>query len=230
MNYTLLVDTDIIRQILLFIPPLIFSLSVHEWAHAWSANKLGDATARHMGRMTLDPMVHVSLVGTIVFPIMAIAIGGPFFGWANPVPVEMRNFKKPRPHMALVAAAGPASNLILAVFFTGVLVLGFGGPGALFPTTASTDGMAGAARQMVELTIILNLFLCFFNLIPLPPLDGSRIVQGFASPRFADWLDSQAFNSQILLIVLLLGGAFRFLAVIVEAVYRALLLAFSLIS
>jgi len=98
-----------IRLLLLFAPVFILSLSFHEYAHAWSANRLGDSTARYLGRMTMDPMSHISWFGTVLFPAISLLTGAPLFGWANPVPVDMRNFRKPRLHMAIVAAAGPAS-------------------------------------------------------------------------------------------------------------------------
>ena len=115
---------DKIRELLLFAPPFIISLSFHEFAHAWVANRLGDSTARYLGRLTLDPMAHISWFGTVLFPAISVLAGSNiFFGWANPVPVDMRNFRKPRLGMAYVAAAGPASNLVLATLCAGALSL-----------------------------------------------------------------------------------------------------------
>ncbi|NCN28309.1 site-2 protease family protein [bacterium] len=202
-----------LTRLLLFAPPFILSLSFHEFAHAWAANKLGDSTARYLGRMTLDPMSHISVMGTIIFPAIAILFNGPLFGWAKPVPVDSRNFKKPAQHMALVAAAGPASNLILAVICVFALSLLAGtGPDQVLPFSAR-EGMAGATLQMLDMAVWLNLFLCVFNLLPLPPLDGSRIIQGFVSPRISMKIDAFGSQAQILLLILLFTGLLRYLAI-----------------
>ncbi len=200
---------DLIRQLLLFIPPFILSLCIHEYAHAWVANRLGDSTARYLGRLTLDPLAHMSVFGTLLFPILSIAAGSSiFFGWANPVPVDSRNFKNPRKGMALVAAAGPASNVVIAVFCA-VLLSVLMKNGSALPLSS---GVYSSAVEMLSITITLNLFLAFFNLLPLPPLDGSRIVQGFVSPGLADKIDGYAVHAQMLLLMLVLTGVFRVLA------------------
>jgi len=200
-------------RLALFAPPFILSLSFHEFAHAWSANKLGDSTARYMGRMTLDPMSHISLMGTIIFPSVAVLFGGPLFGWANPVPVDSRNFRKPLKDMAVVAAAGPASNLLLAIVCTAALsLLANSGAGQVLPLSGR-GGMLGATIDMVNMAVWLNLFLCVFNLIPIPPLDGSRIIQGFVKPTTAMKIDAYAGQAQILLLILLFTGMLRYLAI-----------------
>jgi Zn-dependent protease len=200
-----------IRLLLLFAPVFILSLSFHEYAHAWSANRLGDSTARYLGRMTMDPMSHISWFGTVLFPAISLLTGAPLFGWANPVPVDMRNFRKPRSHMAIVAAAGPASNIVLAVLCTA-------GLSALIHLTTGAmgtgaPGMRGAAIEMLTMAVQLNLFLAFFNLLPVPPLDGSRIVQGFVSAQTADFIDRYAFQGQMILLALFIFGVLRVLAV-----------------
>src|SRR4051812_42942787 len=114
---------DAVRNLFLYAPPFILSLSIHEWAHAWTAYKLGDPTAKLSGRLTVDPLAHISWMGTVVFPALAmLGILPVFFGWAKPVPVDTRYFKNPRKGMAIVAIAGPAINIILAVF----LAIAFG--------------------------------------------------------------------------------------------------------
>ena len=185
-----------LRALVLFAPPFILSLSVHEWAHAWAANKLGDPTPKLLGRLTLDPMAHISWLGTVLFPAIAIMTGAPLFGWAKPVLVNTRFFKKPRRDHALVAAAGPISNIVLAI----LLAVLFGQLTKFYnPLVSKEASLLKAGLEMILNAIQLNVFLFLFNLIPLPPLDGSRIVQGilpkemalkfdrFASSEMAFW-------------------------------------------
>jgi Zn-dependent protease len=207
---------DLLRQLLLFIPPFILSLCIHEYAHAWTANRLGDSTARYLGRLTLDPLAHMSVFGTLVFPILSIVSGSKiFFGWANPVPVDSRNFRHPRRDMALVAAAGPASNVLISVFCACLLAILARNPGiqdGFSSWISNPEGVITATREMLVITITLNLFLAFFNLLPIPPLDGSRILQAFVPHEVAEKIDSYAVHAQMLLIMLALVGGFKFLA------------------
>lgn len=215
-------------KILLFAPPFILSLSFHEFAHAWMANKLGDPTAKYLGRLTVDPMAHISLFGTIILPAIFLVIGGPLFGWANPVPVDMRNFKKPRVGMAIVALAGPVSNIFLAIFFT--LVLSRLPEEVLFKSfgAANQIGTLGAAAEMLRLAILLNLGLAFFNMIPLPPLDGSRIVQGFVSVQNALKIDQLAQYSMYIFLILMYTGALRIIGIPIIMSYSILMHIFGL--
>ncbi len=148
--------------------PLLLSLSVHEWAHAAAASRLGDDTAARQGRLTLDPLAHVDPVGTFLLPLMGVP-----FGWAKPVPVEPSNFDRSvslRMGMLWTALAGPLSNLVLG------LLCGVGY--AIF----AGDGHLGAGAEFLYTMALLNLLLALFNLLPVPPLDGSRIVDGLC-PR-----------------------------------------------
>lgn len=152
-----------------FLPIFFLSLTLHEFAHAWSAFKLGDNTAKDEGRLTLNPIRHLDLVGSIIMPLMAFASGYAMIGWARPVPVDRRNFKNEMRDDAVVSFAGPLANLILAlvVFACFVLLYHF-------------EGFFGSSRAMVLnmlwQSFYFNLFLFFFNLLPIPPLDGSHIV------------------------------------------------------
>ncbi len=209
---------ELVRSIILFMPIFVLSITFHEYAHAWAADRLGDATARYMGRLTLDPMPHASLFGTFIFPIMSLITNAPLFGWANPVPVDMRNFpKNPRRSMAIVAAAGPASNLILGILFTAALAVVLKFAPISGPIGRGTPGVAGAALEMFSMAIQLNLFLAFFNLIPIPPLDGGRIIQGFVNQNQADAIDRFAGQGQIILLLLFLFGFLKIIAVPVYA-------------
>ena len=145
---------------LLLLPIVVASLALHELAHAYVAWKLGDPTAREQGRLTLNPIAHLDPLGTLMFALTALLAGVPF-GWAKPVPVDPRNFRRPKEGMALVAVAGPAMNFVLALVALAVL------------RHAELDGRA---FNVVALGYLVNVILGVFNLIPVPPLDGSRIV------------------------------------------------------
>ena len=144
------------------------SLSVHEAAHAWSADRLGDPTARQLGRITLNPIAHIDWIGTVLFPLAAMLSGLPLLGWAKPVPVEWRNLKAPRRDFAIIAAAGPISNLILASIVAIVLML-MGGVTNMEPSTF---------RTLTVDAVLLNCTLAVFNLLPIPPLDGGNVATG----------------------------------------------------
>jgi Zn-dependent protease len=190
---------------------LIFSLSVHECAHAWMASRLGDQTARLQGRVTLNPMYHVDPFGTLLFPALMIfgpllsggAMGGFLFGWAKPTPVITRNFKKIVRDDTLTTLAGPVSNLLLAFLgFLGlamiILVQGH------LPTGQSMGSNVEALGILCELAINVNLALFFFNLLPLPPLDGSRILRHFLPYNALNAYDRMGILSFVLMIFL--GG------------------------
>lgn len=162
----------VIYQILIVLPPILFALTFHEYAHAWTANKLGDATAKNEGRLTLNPLVHLDPVGTMMIIITSLAGAG--FGWARPVPVDTRNLREPRRDMMWIALAGPVSNVILA-FVCGWL---------LFNVPSGSETVM-IFKMMLRFGVMINLVLAFFNLIPLPPLDGSRIVTGLLPPQQA---------------------------------------------
>jgi Zn-dependent protease len=151
---------------------LLFSLTLHEAAHAWSAWRLGDPTARMLGRLSLNPAVHVDPLGTLLLPALAIATGAPVIGWAKPVPVNLRALRRGRRDYVLVSAAGPGSNLAIALAAAAGLALG---SEALATTPLVGDALYAALR--------INLLLAIFNMIPLPPLDGGNVLGGILPPR-----------------------------------------------
>jgi Zn-dependent protease len=198
-------------EILVLMVVLIGSLSVHEAAHAWAANQLGDPTARRLGRLTLNPVAHVDLIGTVVFPLVAISTGLPLIGWAKPVPVDFRHLRSPRADFAAIAAAGPASNVALAVLGGAVYV-------AMDGQSAFMDGslVAGALRYFV----LLNVLLAVFNLIPIPPLDGGNVLMGILPASSAALVDRVRPFGFLLLYALMLSGG---LSAIMRPVQRYVL-------
>jgi Zn-dependent protease len=175
---------------------LIFAFSIHEAAHAWMASRLGDQTARLMGRVTLNPISHIDPLGSVIIPLIAMFYGAPLIGWAKPTPVQARNFVRYKRDSILVTLAGPLSNLLVALVSL-VLLLFMkhfvpGGliaiEGALMMYFHMADGALGSGvvapiALLLYSCIVINVLLFVFNLLPLPPLDGSRIVDLYLSPR-----------------------------------------------
>ncbi|MGA3035126.1 MAG: site-2 protease family protein [Terracidiphilus sp.] len=192
---------------------LIFSLSFHECAHAWMASRLGDQTARLQGRVTLNPMYHVDPIGTLLFPALMIfgpLIGGGRFagaliGWAKPTPVITRNFRNIKRDDNLTTLAGPASNLLLALCgFLGLVLIILATRNLPSQQNAFNGGI-DALAALCELAIQVNLSLFFFNLLPIPPLDGSHVLRNFLPYNALSAFDRVGFLSYILMIVV--GGA-----------------------
>lgn len=184
---------------------LIASLTFHEAAHAWTANLLGDPTARSLGRLSLNPAVHIDPIGTVLFPLIAIVTGAPLIGWARPVPVDMRNLKDPKRDFALVALAGPMSNLVLAVAGAAVIMALFGED-----RTALREG-----RPLAEglfRFVVLNVLLAVFNMIPIPPLDGGNVLIGILPVRLAAMVEHLRAWGFVLLYLLLLSGVLAAIA------------------
>jgi Zn-dependent protease len=176
---------------------LIASLSFHEAAHAWAADRLGDQTARRLGRLTLNPLAHVDWIGTVIFPLVGMLSGLPLIGWAKPVPVDVRNLRAPRRDFALIALAGPASNIVLAVV-AGVFLKMQGG---LVP-----DGGATVLTGALALAVFLNVLLAVFNMLPVPPLDGGNVLAGIVPEAAARLIDRLRPYGFFLLYALLLLG------------------------
>jgi len=200
-----------IPQVLIAFGILIASLTFHEAAHAWTANKLGDPTARMLGRLSLNPAVHVDVVGTLVFPLIAMLTGFPLIGWAKPVPVDLRNLEHPRRDFAIVAIAGPISNLILAA--AGAMVF------TLWDANAASPTNELIATGLVRF-VLLNVLLAVFNMIPIPPLDGGNVLMGILPESMAAIVDKLRPWGFVLLYVLMLSGL---LAAIIFPVQRAVL-------
>ncbi|PIZ04654.1 MAG: site-2 protease family protein [Gammaproteobacteria bacterium CG_4_10_14_0_8_um_filter_38_16] len=184
--------------------PLIFAITLHEAAHGWMASKLGDQTARIMGRVSLNPLRHIDPFGTVILPLLMLSFGGFIFGWAKPVPIAWQHLRHPRRDMALVGAAGPAANLLMALFW-GIIAKA----SHLVFISPHTQDMLRSTALFIHLTsrfgIMINCVLLVINLIPIPPLDGSRIVSSILSPQLARKYDRfEAYGLWIFLGLLIL--------------------------
>lgn len=182
---------------------LLFSLSIHESAHAWTADLFGDYTARYMGRVSLNPAVHIDPIGTILFPLISALTGFALFGWAKPVPVNSLKLKNPKRDHLCIAAAGPASNVVAAVgFLIGLRVLL-----NFFPSEIMTGhAVVHPLYLLCSGGLIINVVLAVFNLIPIPPLDGSWILSGLLPDHLSDLMDYIRPYSFVLLLLLLWSG------------------------
>jgi Zn-dependent protease len=183
---------------------LLLSLTIHEAAHAWTADRLGDPTARRLGRVSLNPIVHMDLFGTVILPLLAAVSRLPLIGWAKPVPVDPRNLRNPRRDFMLVAAAGPISNLLQAAVAAIILRIALAAGGG----TIASGTTAGTVVEVLFLAVQINLLLAFFNLIPVPPLDGGNVLLGLLPPRMAyGYAQLRQYGFLVLYALLLTGVA-----------------------
>ncbi|WP_428066716.1 site-2 protease family protein [Candidatus Proelusimicrobium volucris] len=182
---------------ILYLPVLIFSVIAHEFAHGYVAYRCGDDTAYLLGRLNFNPLKHIDMVGTIIVPLALFMINAPMFGWAKPVPVNYFRLRGGRKDIALVSLAGPMTNIALML-----------AAALLFKLLAAAAPFSAIALKLLLYTVIINMVLAIFNLIPIPPLDGSKIVSYFMSPqtaaRYLNW-DRFGF---IILAVLIVTGVF----------------------
>ena len=183
-----------LTSILIGFAIVIVALTIHEAAHAWTADRLGDPTARLLGRVSLNPQVHIDPIGTVVLPLVAGGSGFPILGWAKPVPVNIGNLRHHRRDFMIVAAAGPISNFLQAL----ALALAF--------RLVYTPGDTGLVMAILWKAVETNLLLAFFNLIPIPPLDGGNVLAGLVPEGAARVLDAIRQYGFIALYLLMYGG------------------------
>ncbi|HRS91888.1 MAG TPA: site-2 protease family protein [Candidatus Marinimicrobia bacterium] len=187
------------QVIILLIPPILLALTFHEYMHGWTAYKMGDPTAKMAGRLTMNPIAHLDPIGTLMLFLV-------HFGWARPVPVDPRYFRNPKRDMLIVAAAGPLANMFIALL-SGLLARLFqGGYFSFLPLSVLQP-----LYVMVILSLQINLALAIFNLLPIPPLDGSKILMGLVPPRYEsqiNWLER--YGSFLLMAVIIVGMVTNF--------------------
>jgi Zn-dependent protease len=186
---------SILQRAVTFLPLLLLSLTFHEWAHAWSASKLGDDTAERAGRLTLNPIPHIDPIGTLIFPLLGMPIG-----WAKPVPVDITRFRRDvnmNTGSILVSAAGPLSNLLLALISTVLL-------GLLARFSPDLLGYGPTIADMLGILIRMNVLLAMFNLLPLPPLDGGHVAEALMPRRMRPQWDAFARVAPFVLLALVL--------------------------
>ena len=199
---------ETIRQIAIWALPLLVAVVFHELAHGWVANRLGDPTAAKLGRLSLNPLVHIDLFGSVLIPLALILSHSPFvFGYAKPVPVNFQNLRHPKRDMVWVALAGPVMNLLLAFGFVIALK-------ALMPLAGGPDGVARTGMAyffaplvlMAQGGVLINIAIAVFNLIPLPPLDGGRVAVGLLPQPLSSMLAGVERFGMLALILLLYTG------------------------
>lgn len=184
-----------LMQVVVLAVPAVFAITVHEVAHGWVANRLGDETAAAQGRLSLNPARHIDPIGTLLVPAVLYFAGGVFFGWAKPVPVVWRNLRRLPRDIALVAAAGPGANLLMGAGWLALLLL------------AGTGNAGGWLQAMCWTGVMFNATIMLLNLLPIPPLDGSRIVAAALPPRAALLYNKVEPFGMMVLVILLISGA-----------------------
>jgi len=210
-------ETETLQRLLISAPAILVAITFHEVAHGYVAFRLGDPTAKLLGRLTLNPLAHIDLFGTIIMPIMLFVLteGRFMFGYAKPVPINPMNFKNPRKGMALSAAAGPITNMILALASVIILNLVIAPLAGLLPDMAKETVMK-PLLMIFSASVLMNIVLASFNMIPIPPLDGGRVLTGLLPSKQALFFDKiEPFGFIIVLVLIYTGIANLFIMPII---------------
>lgn len=217
-----MLEFSLLQKIIIWAIPVLFAITLHEVAHGWVALKLGDRTAQMMGRLTLNPLKHIDPIGTLLVPGLLLLLGGFIFGWAKPVPVSYQNLRKPKTDMAWVALAGPMANLVMATTWALVAKIGL--------AMAQSGVVMGEAMMFMGVAgVLINAMLMMLNLLPLPPLDGGRVLVSVL-PGPMGWQVSrlEPYGFFILLALLYFGILGMVLWPLISGLLNVLALVFSL--
>jgi len=212
---------NFIQDAVMILIPMILSLTVHEYSHALAAKLLGDDTAQKQGRLTLSPLPHIDILGTILLPLISIGTGMPFLGWAKPVPTNPINYTRKvtqRTGYMLVSLAGPMSNFIFAFFSMIVLKV----------MISMQLSVSPEIYKIIVIFIIMNFGLAFFNLLPIPPLDGSKILQWLLPSKYADFMEQNGQIFFFVLIILVFSGGLKYIVAPIFGVIRLFVSLFGL--
>jgi Zn-dependent protease len=206
---------ELIQRVSVYVIPILFGITVHEVAHGWMARRFGDHTAEMLGRLTLNPVKHIDPVGTIVVPFLTFYSTGFLFGWAKPVPINARNLKNPKKDMIAVALAGPGANLLMAI-----------GWALIYKLAVALDSVLGSSQifilRMAGIGVFFNSLLMIFNLLPIPPLAGGRVLRGFLPDAAAYRLDALERYGLIIVVGLIVLGFLKPVIYLVRLVTVAL--------
>jgi Zn-dependent protease len=204
-------ELSLIQKIIIYALPIVFAITVHEASHGYAARYFGDMTAYQEGRITLNPIKHIDLFGTILLPALTVALGGILFGWAKPVPVNFARLRNPKKDMLWVAAAGPGSNLVMAIFWAFVIKFSISAP----------EAIAYPLALMGKAGVSINVVLMVLNLLPLPPLDGGRIAVSLLPDNLArSFSELERYGFIILIVLLFTGVLSKILDPFISVAYR----------
>ncbi|MFZ1640188.1 MAG: site-2 protease family protein [Candidatus Contendobacter sp.] len=204
-----MIELNTIQLLIVMAPPLLLAITLHEVAHGWVALRCGDTTAKAQGRLSLNPLRHVDPVGTVLVPALLAVFGGFIFGWAKPVPVNYHRLRQPKRDMALVALAGPMSNLLMALGWALAAVIGHG-----LQTAEALPWLGEPLMAMGVAGVDINVMLGVLNLVPIPPLDGSRVLAGVLPNRYGEAMARMEPYGLVILVLLLVSGVLNLMPIV----------------